>query len=93
MGTILIKIFEIKKLGRLKYFFGIEVVHFKKGILILQQNLEGNLHKETRNLAFKPTSTQIDPNHKLEDIEEDIVTNREMHQSLVGRIIYFSHTD
>ena len=32
-----------------------------------------NLLKETRELASRPTSTPIDPNHKLREVEEDVV--------------------
>ena len=39
----------------------------------------------------KPTSTPIDPNHKLHKAEDTIV-NREMYQHLVGRLIYLSYT-
>ena len=33
----LVKEFEIKELGRLKYFLGIDVAHSKKGIFVSQQ--------------------------------------------------------
>ena len=33
----LVREFEIKELGRLKYFLGIEVAHSREGIFILQQ--------------------------------------------------------
>ncbi|WVY95453.1 hypothetical protein V8G54_034541 [Vigna mungo] len=36
LGQHLAKNFEIKTLGKLEYFFGIEVAHFKKGIFISQ---------------------------------------------------------
>ena len=92
----LTKEFEIKELGRLKYFLGIEVAHTKQGIVISQQKYVTYLLKETRKLARKlacqPVNTPIDPNHKLGDTKEDIVLDREMHQCLVGRLIYFSHT-
>ena len=41
---------------------------------------------------WKPTNTPIDPNHKLGEAEEDAIVDREMHQHLVGRLIYLSHT-
>ena len=72
------KEFEIKEVGRLEYFLGIEVAHSKKGIFISQQKYVPDLLRET--------------DHKLGDAEEDVVTDREMYQRLVGKLIYFSHT-
>ena len=52
--------FEIKTLGRLKYFLGIEVAHSKKGIFISQQKYITDLLKETGKIACRPTSTPVD---------------------------------
>ncbi|XP_073219751.1 uncharacterized protein [Cicer arietinum] len=84
--------FEIKALGRLKYFLGIEVAHSKKGIFISQQKYITDLLKETGKTACRPASTPVDPNIKLGSAEEDIVVDKEMSQRLVGRLIYLSHT-
>jgi len=84
--------FEIKTLGRLKYFLGIEVAHSKKGIFISQQKHITNLLKETRKTACKPVSTPVDPNIKLGSAEEDNAVNKEMYQRLMGRLIYLTHT-
>ena len=44
--------FEIKTLGRLKYFLAIEVAHSKKGIFISQQNTSLTcLKKHVKQLA------------------------------------------
>lgn len=88
----LAKEFEIKTLGRLKYFLGIEVAHSRKGIFISQQKYVTDLLIETGQGACKPASTPIDPNHKLGNAEEDAMVNKEMYQRLVGRLIYLSHT-
>ena len=52
----LTKEFEIKELGKLKYFRGIEVAHSKQGIFISQQKYVTNL-KEIGKLACKPVNT------------------------------------
>ena len=88
----LTKEFEIKQLGRLKYFLGIEVAHSKQGIFISQQKYVTDLLKETGKLACKPADTPIDPNHKLGEALEDPMVDREMYQRLVGKLIYLSHT-
>ena len=88
----LTKEFEIKELGRLKYFLRIEVAHSKQGIFIFQQKYVIDLLREIGKLACKPTCTPIDPNHKLRETEEDTMVDREMYQRLLGRLIYLSHT-
>ena len=50
----LAKEFEMKTLGRLKYFSGIEVSHSKKDIIISQQIYVIDLLKETGVTACKP---------------------------------------
>ena len=57
------KEFEMKTLGRLKYFLGIEVSHSKKGIFIFRQKYVTNLLKETCMIAS--LSTLMDSNIKL----------------------------
>jgi hypothetical protein len=92
LSQCLAKEFEIKALGRLKYFLGIEVAHSRQGIFISQQKYVTDLLKETSKTACKPTSTPIDPNLRLGMAEKDDAIDREMYQHLVGRLIYLSHT-
>ena len=92
LNQCLAKEFEIKALGRLKYFLGIEVAHSKQGIFISQQKYVTNLLKETGKTACKPTSTPIDPNLRLKEAEKDATVDKKMYQRLVGRLIYLSHT-
>ena len=54
----LAKEFEIKDLGRLKYFLGIELAHSKLGIFISQQKYVNDI-KDTGKLAYKPASTPL----------------------------------
>ncbi|KAK0580519.1 hypothetical protein LWI29_002881 [Acer saccharum] len=88
----LVREFEIKELGRLKYFLGIEVAHSEQGILISQNKYVIDLLKETGKLACKPANTRIDLNHKLGEAKEDVAVNRETYQRLVGKLIYLSQT-
>ena len=65
LSQCLAKEFEIKTLGRLKYFLRIEVAHSRKGIFISQQKYAMDLLKETSKSTCKPASTPIDPSLKL----------------------------
>ncbi|RVW17568.1 Retrovirus-related Pol polyprotein from transposon RE1 [Vitis vinifera] len=84
--------FEIKELGKLKYFLGIEVTYSTQGIFISQQKYMIDLLAETGKIGCKPVSTPMDPNHKLGEAKEEPVTDKIMYQRLVGRLIYLAHT-
>jgi transposase InsO family protein len=88
----LVKEFEIKDLGKLKYFLGIEVARSKHGLFISQQKYTLDLLKDTGMLGCKPAETPIEQNHRLEEFPEDVPVDRESYQRLVGRLIYLSHT-
>ena len=84
--------FEEKRLGRLKYFLGIEVAHSKHSIFSSQQKYVIDLLNDTGKLACKPAITPIDPNHRLGESKEDEMVDKDMYQRLVGKLIYLSHT-
>lgn len=52
--------FEIKDLGELKCFLGIEVARSKKGILISQQKYTLDLLEEIGKLGAKPVDTPME---------------------------------
>ena len=67
MKQCLAKEFEIKDLGKLMYFLGIEVARFKQVIFISQQKYVINLLRETGVMASKPIATPIEQNHRLSE--------------------------
>jgi hypothetical protein len=58
------EIFDIKDLGLLKYFSGIEIIYSPKYIFISQIKYTLDLLKETEKLGCKPISTLIDSKAK-----------------------------
>lgn len=84
--------FEIKDLGKLKYFLGMEVARSKEGIVVSQRKYTLDLLKEVGMLGSKPAAVPIDPNHKIGMFEGGKDVDRESYQRLVGKLIYLSHT-
>src|SRR5262249_17260499 len=83
--------FEIKDLGKLRYFLGIEVARSYKGIFICQRKYILDLLKETGMMSCKPAESPIEANHRLQaGVGKSVELGR--YQRLVGRLIYLSHT-
>ena len=61
--------FEMKDLGQLKYFLGIEVLMSKKGIFITQRKYTLDLLAEAGMIDCKPVETPMVPNHSLQIVE------------------------
>jgi hypothetical protein len=84
--------FEIKDLGSLKYFLGIEVARSKHGIFISQRKYIFDLLKEARMLGCKATDNPVEVNVKLGEGIESPLVDKGRYQRLVERLIYLSHT-
>jgi hypothetical protein len=85
------KAFEVKDLGPLCYFLGIEVARSSKGIVLSQRKYVLDLLTETGMLGCRPCSSPIDKNHQICAESGDSV-DRETYQRIVGRLIYLCHT-
>ena len=82
--------FEIKDLGALRYFLGMELARSKKGIFVSQRKYVLNLLEETGLLGCKPTETPMEPNLRLQPTSVDKLVNRDQYQRLVGRLLFIS---
>jgi len=85
------KEFEVKDLGQLRYFLGIEIACGAEGIVLSQRKYVLDLLTETGMLGCRPASAPIDQKSKL-SAEAGEPVDRERYQRLVGRLIYLSHT-
>lgn len=88
----LAKEFKMKDLEALKYFLGIEVSRSKHGLFLSQRKYTLHLLAETGNSACQPVDTPIEMNHGLSIYPDQIPTNKERYQRLVGKLIYLTHT-
>jgi len=84
--------FEMKDLGKLKYFLRIEVAYSRQGFFISQKKCIIDLLKETGKLGCKTTKVSIDQNHRIGNDEENPKVEKTQYQRLVGKIIYLSQT-
>ena len=84
--------FEIKDLGTLKYFLGMEFARSKQGLFVNQRKYILDLLDETGFLGCKPVDTPVEANVKLNPAKSEDIVDREKFQRLVGRLIYLSHT-
>ncbi|KAI5312168.1 hypothetical protein L3X38_041341 [Prunus dulcis] len=84
--------FEMTSLGDLKYFLGIEVARSKHGIFMSQRKYVLDLLAKTGMLDCKPIDTPSEQNHKLGLYLDQVPTDKEHYQRLVGKLIYLAHT-
>ena len=83
---------EIKDLGTLQYFLGMEVARSRKGLVMSQRKCALDLLKETGMSGCRPANTPMDPNHKLANIKDGTPVDTTQYQKLVGKLIYLAHT-
>nr|CAN70115.1 hypothetical protein VITISV_020105 [Vitis vinifera] len=92
LKKLLTKEFEIKDLGNLKYFLGMEIARSKKGIAVSQRKYVLDLLNETGMLGCKPAETPMGSTVKLEESDGSAPVDKGRYQRLVGKLIYLSHT-
>ena len=83
--------YEIKDLGTLKCFLGIEVSRSKHELFLSQRKYTLDLLNEIGNFTFEPLNTHIKVNQNLSINPDKIPTNKERYQKLVGELIYLTH--
>ncbi len=82
--------FEMKDLGELHYFLGIEVVQSPKGIWLLQRQYALNKLSKYGMMGCKPISIPLEQNVKLSANEGDLVEDTTMYRHIVGSLIYMT---
>ena len=83
------KNFEVKQLGPLRYFLGIEFARSSEGILMTQQKYILELLEETKHTNCHINETPIEVNHKLAILEDDPKVEICSYQKLIGKLLYY----
>ncbi|GKA81305.1 ribonuclease H-like domain-containing protein [Tanacetum coccineum] len=87
--------FNIKYLGSLKYFLGIEVIRTGKDLCLSQRKYWLELLIEYSLLGCKPVSTPMEPNYVWPYIatkDDPLLDNITGYQKLLGKLIYLTDT-
>ena len=86
------KNFQVKQLGPLKYFLGIEFARSSEGILMTQHKYIIEILEETKHTNCHISDTPIEVNHKLTLSEEEPQIDLNSYQKLIGKLLFLSHT-
>ncbi|XP_055831030.1 uncharacterized mitochondrial protein AtMg00810-like [Solanum dulcamara] len=85
--------FEMSDMGLLHYFIGLEVHQTDDGIFLSQRKYGKDLLNKFCMLNCKPTNTPMNINETLHQVnEEEEMTDARRFRSLVGGLIYLTHT-
>ncbi len=84
--------FEMKDLGELRYFLGIEVIQSTKGIWLLQRQYALNKLSKYGMTGCKSISIPLKQNVKLSANEGNLVKDTTMYRRIVGSLIYMTIT-
>eukprot|EP00257_Ricinus_communis_P014733 XP_015572484.1 DEAD-box ATP-dependent RNA helicase 56 [Ricinus communis] len=84
--------FDIKDLGQLSYFLGIEMAKSSKSLFLSQRKYTLELLKETEKTGAKLAITPMETKIKLNLEDGEPLTNIGHYQRLVGKLIYFTVT-
>ena len=84
--------FEIKDLGMMKYFLGIEVNQSEDDIFICQTKYAKDILKRFRMVNCKPVVTPIVTGTKLNKNNEGSCVDSTLYKRLVGSLMYLRET-
>ncbi|CAL5324316.1 unnamed protein product [Camellia sinensis] len=84
--------FQMKELGQLKHFLGLEVDRTQEGIFLCQQKYAKDLLKKFGMLECKPISTPMEQNAKMCAHDGKDLNDATMYRQLVGSLLYLTLT-
>ena len=85
-------VFDLKDLGSLHYFLGLQVTRISDSLYIKQTKYAFNLLKKHHMLECKPASPPNCPNTRLSLHDGDLLTDPHAYRSMVGALHYLTFT-
>ena len=86
------QVFDIKDLGTLHYFLGIQVTRTSENLLLTQTKYASDLLIKHHMVDSKPAKTPCSPNTRLSLHEGDVLSDPHGYRSLVGALHYLTFT-
>ena len=84
--------FDMKDLGELMYFLGIEVIRTADGIWLLQRKYVLDMLEKFGMTGCKPIDTPIEQNAKLRSDVGEVLEDATLYRKVVGSLIYATLT-
>ncbi|XP_048613235.1 uncharacterized protein LOC106398795 [Brassica napus] len=87
--------FDIKDLGELKYFQGIEICRSKEGLFLSQRKYALDLLNEAWKLGAKVAKTPLEEGYKVlreGEFEDKLFGDFKLYRRMVGKLIYLTIT-
>jgi len=84
--------FEMKELGQLNHFLGLEISITRRGVILCQQKYAKDLLEKFGMLECKATATPMDPNTRMCAHEGKELQDATMYRQMVGSLLYLTVT-
>ncbi|CAL1359030.1 unnamed protein product [Linum trigynum] len=90
--AILRNAFNLKEMGEVSYFLGLEVHRSSQGLFVSQRKYILDLLDSAGFSDCVPCSTPMEQNLKLSRDQGEVMSDQSVYRSLVGSLIYLTHT-